>query len=65
MLREADGSVRLVHDRHEEGLFPRETWLRLLREAGFEARAQRFDRDWDPGGELEGYEQFLGIRPDR
>jgi SAM-dependent methyltransferase len=37
LLRETDGSVRSVYDRHLEGLFSRETWLRLLREAGFEA----------------------------
>jgi SAM-dependent methyltransferase len=34
-LRDADGTVRTMHDRHTEGLFPRETWLRLLAEAGF------------------------------
>lgn len=39
VLRERDGSVRVEHDRHVTGLFARETWLRLLREAGFEARA--------------------------
>jgi SAM-dependent methyltransferase len=37
MLREADGSVRVVHDVHREGLFPRATWLRLFREVGLEA----------------------------
>ncbi len=26
VLRERDGSVEVVHDRHVEGLFPRETW---------------------------------------
>ncbi|HET7519671.1 MAG TPA: class I SAM-dependent methyltransferase [Actinomycetes bacterium] len=39
LLREAGGSVRVVHDRHVEGLFPRATWLRLLDETGFDARA--------------------------
>lgn len=34
LLREGD-IVRAAADRHEEGLFPRETWLRLLRESGF------------------------------
>jgi trans-aconitate methyltransferase len=37
MLREPDGSVRVVHDVHREGLFPRATWLRLFREVGLEA----------------------------
>ena len=37
-LRERDHTVEVVHDRHVTGLFPRATWLRLLRAAGFEAR---------------------------
>jgi SAM-dependent methyltransferase len=37
LLRDADGSVRAVHDEHTEGLFPRATWLRLLDEHGFDA----------------------------
>ena len=35
LLREADGSVRVEHDRHIEGLFPRATWLSTMEEAGF------------------------------
>jgi len=38
LLKERDGSVRSVHDVHEEGLFPRATWLRLLSDAGLEPR---------------------------
>ena len=37
LLREADGSVRVVHETHRTGLFSREIWLRLIAEAGFEA----------------------------
>ena len=37
VLRE-QGSVRVEHDRHVTGLFPRATWLRRLAEAGLEAR---------------------------
>jgi trans-aconitate methyltransferase len=37
MLREIDGSVRVVHDTHREGLFPRATWFRLFREVGLDA----------------------------
>jgi SAM-dependent methyltransferase len=37
LLRQADGQVRAVHDRHVMGLFGRGVWLRLLEEAGFEA----------------------------
>jgi SAM-dependent methyltransferase len=36
LVREPDGAVRVIHDRHELGLFPEETWLRLLTRAGLE-----------------------------
>jgi SAM-dependent methyltransferase len=36
LLRESDGSSRVEHDRHIEGLFARADWLRILSEAGFE-----------------------------
>lgn len=50
VLRDADGGVRVVHDRHVEGLFPAETWLRLLANAGFESRVIPFDHsDLEPG----------------
>jgi len=39
LLRERNGPVRVVHDTHVFGIFLRETWLQLLREAGFEPRA--------------------------
>lgn len=35
LLREGD-QVRATHDRHVVGLFSRDTWLRVLREAGYE-----------------------------
>jgi SAM-dependent methyltransferase len=35
-MRERGGEVRVVHDSHLEGLFPRADWMRMLREAGFE-----------------------------
>ena len=35
LLRDSSGSVRVEHDRHVGGLFPRAEWLRLSREAGF------------------------------
>jgi SAM-dependent methyltransferase len=47
----------VVHDRHVEGLFARETWLRLLRQAGFEVR--RSSRPNDAG---EPDEVFVGVR---
>jgi hypothetical protein len=36
LLRDTDG-IRTVHDRHFQGLFARERWLRLLAAAGYEA----------------------------
>ena len=56
MLRGADGSVRVVHDVHREGLFPRATWLRLFREVGLDAElAPRI---------IEGseYDSFVAVR---
>jgi SAM-dependent methyltransferase len=48
-LREADGSIRVAHDRHVEGLFARADWLRLLSEAGFEPQVVPFEpSDPDP-----------------
>lgn len=38
-VRGTDGAVDVVHESHETGLFPEATWLRLLGEAGFGARA--------------------------
>jgi SAM-dependent methyltransferase len=60
LLREADGSVRVEHDRHVEGLFPRATWLRLLSETGFSARAVPVElAELEPGR----YELFAATRP--
>ena len=36
ILRDADGSVNVVHETHRFGLFARDEWLGLLAEAGFE-----------------------------
>ena len=37
LLRDRRGEVRVAHDRHVLGLFPRARWLRLLRKVGFKA----------------------------
>jgi SAM-dependent methyltransferase len=56
VLREADGAVRVIHDRHLEGIFPRETWLRLLHGAGFDSKVVAFDHsELEPGS----YELFI------
>jgi len=36
LLRDRNGDARVVHDWHIEGMFPRDVWMRLLREVGFE-----------------------------
>lgn len=61
-LRERGGTVRVVHDRHTEGLFARSDWLRLLKETGFEAEILSFDHsDLEPGA----YEVFVARKPSR
>lgn len=54
ILRDADGSARVEHDRHRFGVFPRAAWLTLLKECGFEP-ACRIDR-W-------GRDVFVGRKP--
>jgi trans-aconitate methyltransferase len=60
VLRERDGSVRVEHDRHVEGLFSRGEWLRWLSDAGFEPRIVPVEHS-----ELEPkqYEMFVAARP--
>ena len=60
LLRERDGSVRVVHDRHLEGLFPRDEWLRLLTEVGFHAERVPFHHSELSGAVLE---VFVGRKP--
>jgi SAM-dependent methyltransferase len=54
MLRDTDGSVALHHDRHIEGLFPRQAWLDLMAGIGFEAHTVPGTGDADA---------FVGRRP--
>lgn len=58
LLRERNGRMRAVHDRHVHGVFPRRDWLRFLREAGFRARALSFEHS--SAGRLVA---FVGVRP--
>ena len=60
LLREADGPIRVEHDRHVLGLFGREVWLGTLAEAGFSARPLPFDHS---EVRPETYEAFLGAKP--
>lgn len=54
LLRDPDGSTRVLDDRHVEGVFPRATWLRLLAEVGFNATVSV--GPW-------GLDVFVGVRP--
>lgn len=47
LLREPNGDVRTVYERHVEGLFPRQLWLDIFNAAGLAAVADRdaFGRD--------------------
>jgi len=59
VLREEDGSVRVVHETHRQGLFSRHAWLRLLGDAGFEPTSfpEQTTEDRTPR------EVFVGHRP--
>jgi hypothetical protein len=59
VLRDRDGSVRVEHDRHLEGLFPRALWLDVLADAGFEPSVVPFDHsELEPGR----YQVFVAKR---
>lgn len=60
LLREGDGSVQVLHDRHVQGLFPRALWLNLIAGAGFLPLAVPFEHS---GESCAGREVFLGLRP--
>jgi SAM-dependent methyltransferase len=53
LLRARDGTVTAAHDRHVEGLFARDRWLRWFAEAGIPARSSL-----DPWGR----DVFVGTR---
>jgi hypothetical protein len=54
LLREANGDVRSVFERHVEGLFPRATWLQVFEAAGLSATSDR--DEW-------GRDIFLAAKP--
>ncbi len=56
-LKEGD-ELRTVVDRQIVGVFPRATWLRLLKDVGFEAEAVE-----DPSTGCERSEVFIGHKP--
>ncbi len=60
LLREADGQVRVEHDRLVDGLFARSVWLGLLAEVGFIAEVHRLEHN-DPEDGIN--EVFVARRP--
>lgn len=61
LLREDGREMRVVHDRHVMGLFPRATWSRLLAETGFVERPAPCASDEGDVGDMG--EIFLAVRP--
>ena len=62
VFNEAGKPLRVEHDRHIHGLFSRDTWLRLLHEAGFEKiEARPLEHSEVPPGSTE---VFVAVRPD-
>ena len=53
LLRESDGTVRIEHDRHVEGLFSRADWLAWFEKAGIPARS---------AVDSSAREMFVGVR---
>ena len=50
LLRDENGNVQAVHDRHTCGLFPKETWLELMERAGLEPQHRLLDHSEAPPG---------------
>ncbi|MHB8575606.1 MAG: class I SAM-dependent methyltransferase [Dehalococcoidia bacterium] len=59
LFHEDGKPVRIAHDRHVEGLFGCDDWLRLLRDRGFTATSAPADVPDAP----EGYTMFIAVRP--
>lgn len=59
LLREADGTMRVVHETHRTGLFGRDVWLQVLADVGFVPQAipEETTEDRKPR------EMFLGHKP--
>jgi SAM-dependent methyltransferase len=61
VMREDGRPARSVLDEHAFGLFPRETWLRLITEAGLEPTTLPYEHsEFDPSKPRE---MFAGIKP--
>ena len=60
LLREENGAVEVIHDRHLMGLFPRTVWMELILTAGFDPLMIPFEHS---SYNDTGHEMFLGLRP--
>ncbi len=59
LLREADGSVRSLYDRHVNGLFSQAEWLEVMQAEGLRARVLPFEHSQvEPGATV----MFMGLK---
>lgn len=49
LLRDEDGIIRCIYDRHTAGLFSKDVWLKVMTDTGFIARAIPFEHSEFPG----------------
>jgi hypothetical protein len=60
LLRDG-GELRVEHDRHIEGLFARDDWIRILQEVGFESTVVPLEHsEVEPGA----HEVFVCVKPE-
>lgn len=60
LLAERGEPVRIEHEEHVFGLFPRATWLRVLERTGLRARAVTYPTTLSPGPRRTA---FVGVKP--
>lgn len=60
LLRDRDGTVEVVQDRHVLGLFARSVWLEIIADAGFKPLVVPIEHNSNGSG---GNEVFVGLRP--
>lgn len=60
LLKEEEGTIRCIYDRHTLGLFSRDAWIRTLTDTGFVARTIPFEHSEFPGFAAD---IFVGRKP--
>jgi len=60
MLRDADGTMRVEHDRHVTGALPTDVWLEALRDAGLVAQRIALEHSEVP---TDSHHVFVGVKP--